>query len=101
MEARGARRERDAAPARPAPGRPGPPATVATVAVSLLTRRAGELCWHDRGDWSLPRRLLRDRSATFLVDGLSYVVEDFFDDGGRTTVWARTDDGPAGARPGR
>lgn len=69
--------------------------------VSLLTRRAGELRWHDRGGWRVPRRLLHDRAATFLVDGLSYVVEDSFDDGGRLTVWARTDDGSPGARAER
>lgn len=99
MEARGARRQRDAAPARSGPpsGRPG----TAAVTVGLLTRRAGELRWHDRGEWTIARRLLRDRTATFLVDGLSYVVEDAFDDGRSVTVWARTDDGPPGARAGR
>lgn len=70
--------------------------------VHLQTRRAGELRWHDRGERALPRGLLQDRTTTFLLDGLRYVVEDAFDDGSRVSVWARTDDGPSGAtRPGR
>lgn len=72
---------------------PAPDAASKLVPVVLHTRRDGELRWRDRGPAYVPEQATAGRAATLLYDAITYIVEDVFDDGRRTTVWAKALDG--------